>query len=88
MCKESGAHAQQTQHSERVGALADTYEKSNRGVDDNDNDHSSSQLPVNKSLTFPKGQSAWAVAPPRLAKETRSMHKVINQGVPLRSLAA
>ena len=29
---------------------------------DNDNDHSYRQLPVNKALTCPEGQSAWAVA--------------------------
>ena len=29
---------------------------------DNDNDHSSNQLPVHKALTCPDGQSAWAVA--------------------------
>ena len=45
---------------------------------DNDND----------SFSQPKGQSTWAVAAPWLAKEIRSMHKVIDQGTPLRSLAA
>ena len=41
-----------------------------------------------KALTCPEGQSAWAVAPPRLAKHIRTMHKIIDQGTPLRSLAA
>ena len=38
------------------------------------NDHSS-QLPVNKALTCPEGQSAGAVASPWLAKEIRSVQK-------------
>ena len=41
---------------------------------DFDNDHSFGQLPVHKALTCSEGQSAWSVAPPRLAKEIRSMH--------------
>ena len=44
-----------------------------------DTDHSFSQLPVHKALTYPEGQGARAVAPPWLVKETRSMHKKINQ---------
>ena len=45
-----------------------------------DNDHSFNQLPEHKALTCPKGQNAWAVAPPWLAKETRSMQqkKLVN----------
>ena len=54
--------------------------------DDNDNhndsDHSSSQLPVRKALTCSKGQSVWAV------DQSRPMHKIIDQGTPLRSVAA
>ena len=60
----------------------------NENDNDNDYDHAFSQLPVNRALTCPKDRSAWAVAPPWLAKETRSMHDKMNQGVPLRSLAA
>ena len=41
-----------------------------------------------KALTCPQGQSAWALAPPWLAKEIRSMRKIIDQGTPPRSLAA
>ena len=57
-------------------------------VSDTDNDHSFGQLPVHTGLTCPEGQSAWAVGPPWLAKKIRSMNKIIDQGTPLRSLAA
>ena len=52
---------------------------------DSDN-HSFSQLPAHKALTWPKGQSAWAGAPLGLAKKTRSMQKTIKQSVPLKIL--
>ena len=52
-----------------------------------DTDHSFSQLPVHKALTYPEGQGARAVAPPWLVKETRSMTKN-KPSVPLGSLAA
>ena len=42
---------------------------------DNDNDHSYSQLPVNKALTCPKGSECLAVAFPWLAKEIRPKRK-------------
>ena len=50
-------------------------------VNDNDNDmnHSFSQLHVHKALTCPKGQSAGAVTPPWLSKDIRSMHRINDQ---------
>ena len=39
-----------------------------RQDNDNDNGHSFSQLSEHKALTCPKGQSAWALNPPWLAK--------------------
>ena len=51
------------------------------------NDHSFSKLPAHIAPTCPKGQSAWAMAL-RLAEESRSVHKTIDQDTPLRSLAA
>ena len=44
-------------------------------VNDNDNDHSLSQLPVHKAQTCPEGQCAWVVAPLWLAKEICSMQE-------------
>ena len=58
--------------------------------DDNDKDHSFRQPSVNKALTCPGGQSAWAVAPPWLAKELAQFteeKRIIDRCVPLRSLA-
>ena len=46
---------------------------------DNDSDHSFSQFPEHSAPTRPEGQ--------RLAKELRSMHKIINLGAPFRTLA-
>ena len=44
------------------------------GINDNDsdNDHSSRQLSVHKTLICPRGQSAWAVAPPNEKKSLRA----------------
>ena len=42
-------------------------------VNDNDSDHSFSQLSEHKTLTRPEGQSAWALAPSLFSdKKTRS----------------
>ena len=68
--------------------LAFNAEMDDTEDNDCDSDHSFSQLPVHKALTCPWGQGPWVVALPWLAKEICSMHKVIDQGVPLRSLAA
>ena len=46
---------------------------------DNDSDHSFTQLPQHNAPARPKGQ--------KLAKELRSMQKIINHGAPFRSLA-
>ena len=46
---------------------------------DNDNDHSFNQLPDNRALACPRGQSAWVAAPPKLAKEVRSMQNKLNK---------
>ena len=53
-----------------------------------DTDHSFSQLPVHKALTYPEGQGARAVAPP-LVGEGNSLNAEKNKpSVPLGSLAA
>ena len=49
-----------------------------RSGNDNGKDHPFSQLPVRKALTCPESQSAWAVAPPWLAKGTLSVNNKMN----------
>ena len=59
----------------RIVKICGVTQKWDVHVNDNDNDHSFSELSVHKALTCPEGLSAWAVAPPWLAKEIRSMQK-------------
>ena len=59
-----------------------------RDNDDNDDDHSLSQIPGHEALTCPDGQGAWAMALTGWRQKFAQCTKIIDQSAPLRSFAA